>query len=293
MVRLRAARLRRRARRCASPGRSTRDGRVLCDDARRASPAGSRRGRQARREVAASGVALRRGRPGRRPWSCETTYSSPSWSSTEQPRTLPSPDRPTVPEIDSSLHARPRFGRRGSAVAVVGVEVRARRALGSSRRGTRSPPLTEQRPSWRVLEDRVDRPGRVAAPVAVRSLEHVPAEVHAGGRCPRRRSRSPPTRSGRRRRSTRSPVARSKRELAKGCAVRTPRSRGGRRRSTNGLSAGIVYALPCRRRGVDAQQLAEQGVERLPVAAGRVARTLVAGRAAVAHPDRRACRRGR
>ena len=40
-----------------------------------------------------------------------------------------------------------------------------------------------------------------------------------------------------------------------------------------------------RRRRVDAEQLAEQGVERLPVAARRVPGALVVGRAAVAHAD--------
>ena len=53
---------------------------------------------------------------------------------------------------------------------------------------------------------------------------------------------------------------------------------------TKGLSGGIVYAFR-RSAWVDAQDLAQQRAERLPVATGHVPRALVAGRAAVAEPD--------
>ena len=53
----------------------------------------------------------------------------------------------------------------------------------------------------------------------------------------------------------------------------------------NGLSAGIGVRLAARRGGIDAQELAEQGVGRLPVPTRRVALSDVGRAAAVAAAD--------
>ena len=146
------------------------------------------------------------------------------------------------------------------------------------------PPVMAQSPS----ACDVSKTGGTVGPVPRRRAGRAcprAAAIRSWSRRRRRKApcRPPPTRPGRRRRSTgrRSPRSNENRH-----GLRRPYAQisGRPPPSANGLSAGTRYAgSPSGR--VDAQDLAEQRVERLAVALGRVPGALVARAAAVAEPE--------
>ena len=166
------------------------------------------------------------------------------------------------------------FEQPDGAVAVVAEEVGAVERGDLRARGTR----TRRSPSTAGRRARSRTTGAstsVGALPSVRvvAFEPVPAEVVAcrrRGRSSPARGRSPPTRSDPTSPIQRSPVC-GRTRTATGCAGRTTRSRARRPACpANGLSAGTVYGGVAGGRRVDAQDLAEQRVERLAVAARHV-----------------------